>query len=147
VADARRVFACFDQPDLKATFQLTVLARTTGRCSPTRSPPSPAGLGRVDAAAWAFEATPPVSTYITALVAGAYHVQRDVYRRGEVEIPMAVACRASLAEHLDAAEIFDVTKRGFDFFLELFASPTRSPSTTSCSCRSTTRARWRTRAA
>ena len=124
VADARRVFACFDQPDLKATFQLTVLAPHDWAVFSNAITPEPRPVsGRVDAAAWAFEATPPVSTYITALVAGAYHVQRDVYRRGEVEIPMAVACRASLAEHLDAAEIFDVTKRGFDFFLELFAQP------------------------
>jgi aminopeptidase N len=124
VADARRVYACFDQPDLKATFQLTVLAPHDWAVFSNAVTPEPRPVpGRSDAAAWAFEATPPISTYITALVAGAYHVERDVYRRGEVEIPMAVACRASLAQHLDAAEIFDVTKRGFDFFLELFDQP------------------------
>jgi aminopeptidase N len=124
VADAKRVFACFDQPDLKATFQLTVLAPADWAVFSNATTPEPRPVsGRSGAAAWAFEATPPISTYITALVAGGYHVERDVYRRGDLEIPMAVACRASLAEHLDAAEIFDVTRRGFDFYLDLFAHP------------------------
>jgi aminopeptidase N len=124
VADAKRVFACFDQPDLKATFQLTVLAPSDWAVFSNAATPEPRAVsGRPRASAWAFDATPPISTYITALVAGAYHVERDVYRRGPLEIPMAVACRASLAEHLDAAQIFDVTRRGFDFFLDLFAHP------------------------
>jgi len=124
VADAKRVFACFDQPDLKATFQLTVLAPREWAVFSNAATPEPRVLpGRPEAAAWVFESTPPISTYIAALVAGAYHVERDVYRDGKVEIPLAVACRASLAEHLDAPEIFDVTKRGFDCFGELFAHP------------------------
>jgi aminopeptidase N len=124
VADARRVYACFDQPDLKATFQLTILAPHDWAVFSNAVTPEPREVaGRIDARAWAFEPTPPVSTYITALVAGAYHVERSEYRRGDLVIPMAVACRQSLAPHLDAEEIFDVTRRGFDFFLELFDCP------------------------
>jgi aminopeptidase N len=129
VADARRVFACFDQPDLKATFQLTVLAPDDWQVFSNQVTPAPRPVAdKPGAAAWAFEATPPVSTYITALVAGNYHVVRDSYVRGkpgetQLTVPMAVACRQSLAQFLDAEEIFTVTKQGFDFFLELFDQP------------------------
>ncbi len=124
VADAKRVFACFDQPDLKATFQLTVIAPKQWEVFSNAVTPEPRAIpGREGDAAWVFEATPPVSTYITALVAGDYEVVRDTYTRGDVTIPMAVACRRSLADHLDADEIFDVTRKGFDFFLELFDQP------------------------
>jgi aminopeptidase N len=118
VIDARRMFTCFDQPDLKATFAFTVTAPDDWEVvsnSPTPDPhPVTAGSGR-----WEFMPTPRVSTYITALIAGPYHVVRDEHRG----IPMGLFCRRSLAEHLDAAPIFDVTKRGFDYFEELFARP------------------------
>ncbi len=124
VADAKRVFACFDQPDLKATFQLTVIAPKQWELFSNAATPDPRPVpGRDGDAAWVFEATPRMSTYITALVAGDYEVVRSSYTRGDVTIPMAVACRRSLAEHLDSDEIFDVTRRGFDFFLELFDQP------------------------
>ncbi|HUR75556.1 MAG TPA: aminopeptidase N [Sporichthya sp.] len=124
VADAKRVFACFDQPDLKATFQLTVIAPKQWELFSNAATPEPRAVpGREGDAVWVFEATPRMSTYITALVAGDYEVVRDSYTRGDVTIPMAVACRRSLADHLDADEIFDVTRKGFDFFLELFDQP------------------------
>ncbi|MBA3742692.1 aminopeptidase N, partial [Sporichthya sp.] len=128
VADAKRVFACFDQPDLKATFQLTVLAPAQWEVFSNAETPAPRPVpGRDDAAVWAFPATPRMSTYIAALVAGDYEVVRSEYRSsgkdGETVIPMALACRRSLADHLDSDEIFDVTRRGFDFFLELFDQP------------------------
>ncbi|MGQ0624563.1 MAG: aminopeptidase N [Sporichthyaceae bacterium] len=129
VADARRMYACFDQPDLKATFQLTVIAPLDWEVFSNTDTPLPREVaGRPGAAAWAFAPTPPISTYITALVAGNYHVERSEYRGTDADgsavvIPMAVACRHSLAQHLDSAEIFDVTRRGFDFFLDLFAQP------------------------
>jgi aminopeptidase N len=129
VADAKRVFACFDQPDLKATFQLTVLAPKQWELFSNAVTPEPRPVpGREGDAVWAFDPTPRMSTYITALVAGDYHVVRSEYRTAgkdgnDVVIPMAVACRGSLADHLDADEVFDVTRRGFDFFLELFDQP------------------------
>jgi aminopeptidase N len=122
VPDARRVFATFEQPDLKATFTLTVIAPADwGVVSNSPTPePEPTGDG---IATWRFAPTPRISTYITALVAGPYHVVRDSYQGRRGEIPLGVFCRQSLAEHLDADEILDVTKRGFAFFEELFDYP------------------------
>ncbi|GAA4141677.1 aminopeptidase N [Actinomadura keratinilytica] len=114
-ADAHRMYTCFDQPDLKATFELTVIAPEGWQVVTNEAPDAQEG-GR-----WHFPPTPRVSTYITALVAGPYHVVRDEYRRedGSV-IPLGVFCRASLAEHLDADAIIDVTRQGFAFFEKVF---------------------------
>ena len=118
VIDARRMFSCFDQPDLKATFAFTVTAPDDWQVV-SNSPTPESQVVTSGYARWSFEPTPRMSTYITALVAGPYHVVRDEHRG----IPMGVYCRRSLAEHLDAAPILDVTKRGFDYFEELFATP------------------------
>ena len=130
VPDARRVFTTFEQPDLKATFTLTVRAPTGWQVisnSPTPSPtPEPTGDqgGASDATAvWRFEPTPRISTYLTALVAGPYHVVRDSYAGRRATIPMGVFCRQSLAEHLDAEEVLDITKKGFEFFEDEFGYP------------------------
>ena len=85
-----------------------------------------------------------MSTYITAIAAGPYHVVRDSHDG----IPLGIYCRQSLAQYLDADEIFEVTKQGFDFYhAGLRRTGTRSASTTSSSCPSSRKARWRTRAA
>ena len=118
-ADARRMYACFEQPDLKATFQLTVTAPdhwTVVSNAPTPVP-SPAGDGT---ATWAFPATDRMSTYITALVAGPYHEVRDEYAGAFGTYPLGVYCRASLAQYLDADDILLITKQGFAFFEERF---------------------------
>ncbi|HEX5016674.1 MAG TPA: aminopeptidase N [Actinomycetes bacterium] len=118
VIDARRMFACFDQPDLKATFSFTVTAPDDWEVISNSPTPEPEPLS-TGTARWTFPATPRMSTYITALVAGPYHVVRDEHRG----IPFGVFCRRSLAEHLDAERVIDVTKKGFDYFEELFARP------------------------
>ncbi|MCA0252296.1 MAG: aminopeptidase N [Actinobacteria bacterium] len=121
-ADARRVYACFEQPDLKATFQLTVIAPdhwTVLSNSPAVEPtPEGDGLGR-----FAFPPTPPISTYITALVAGDFHTVTDSYAGKAAEIPLSISCRQSLVEHLDADRIFAITKAGFEVFEEHFGAP------------------------
>ena len=121
-ADARRMYACFEQPDLKATFQLTVTAPDHWQVisnAPTPAP-EPAGEGT---ATWVFEPTPPMSTYITALVAGPYYVVRDEYVGPNGTYPLGIYCRASLAEYLDPDDIFTLTKQGFAFFEEQFGVP------------------------
>ena len=112
--DAHAMYACFDQPDLKATFTLAVTAPAGWVCSSNGrvlSRPEPGAAGR-----WEFAPSPRMSTYISALVAGPYAEVRETYDG----IDLGVYCRASLAQHLDADEIFTVTKQGFDFFHEVF---------------------------
>src|SRR5215207_9257244 len=121
VADARRVFACFEQPDLKATFAFTVTALAHWEVVSNVPTPEPTVVGDDESAKrWAFEPTPRMSTYITALVAGPYHVVRGEYVGKEKAVPLGLFCRKSLAEHLDADELFDVTSRGFAFFEDVF---------------------------
>lgn len=115
VPDARRVFASFEQPDLKASFQFTVKAPegwTVVSNSPTPEPDD-AGVRR-------FEPTPRISSYITALIAGPYHCVHSEYTHGGRTVPLGIYCRPSLAEHLDADAIFDVTRQGFAWFQEKF---------------------------
>ncbi|MCW7986307.1 aminopeptidase N [Streptomyces platensis subsp. clarensis] len=114
VPDARRVFASFEQPDLKATFQFTVKAPegwTVISNSPTPEPSDNV---------WRFEPTPRISTYITALIVGPYHSVHSSYEKDGRTVPLGIYCRPSLAEHLDADEIFAVTRQGFEWFQEKF---------------------------
>jgi aminopeptidase N len=121
-ADSRRLYACFEQPDLKATFALTVIAPdvwTVLSNSPT-VPPIPLGDGL---ARWEFAPTPPISTYITALIAGSFHTVHDSLVGKAGEIPLSVSCRQSLVQYLDADRILAVTKAGFEVFEENFGMP------------------------
>ena len=72
VSDARRMFACFEQPDLKATFRLTVTAPDHWRVISNSPTPEPVDLEhREGVATWAFEPTERISTYLVALIAAA----------------------------------------------------------------------------
>ncbi|MDQ3552795.1 MAG: aminopeptidase N [Chloroflexota bacterium] len=116
---AHRLFPCFDQPDIKATYELTVDApadwQVVSSDRPTGKPEALAD-GRLR---HSFQRTPPFSTYLLALVVGPYHVIR---RRRPDGIELGLYCRRSLAEKLaaDADEIFQLTEQGFDFYAELF---------------------------
>ncbi|MFD5554544.1 aminopeptidase N [Streptomyces sp. NPDC127068] len=114
VPDARRVFASFEQPDLKATFQFTVKAPTGWTVISNSPTPEP----KDDV--WSFEPTPRISTYITALIVGPYHSVHSVYEKDGQSVPLGIYCRPSLAEFLDSDAIFEVTRQGFDWFQEKF---------------------------
>ncbi|MET8623027.1 aminopeptidase N [Kitasatospora sp. NPDC004669] len=125
-ADARRVFANFEQPDLKAPFSFTVTAPAAWdvRSNAVHEAVTEEGAART----WEFAPTKPISTYLTAVVAGPYHVARDHYSREladgtTLEIPLSAMCRRSLAPYFDAEEILGVTKLGLDFFHEEFDFP------------------------
>ncbi len=122
VADSRRVFAVFDQPNLKATFAFTVTAPPDWQVVSVSPTPAPEPIGE-HAARWRFAPTPVLPSYVTAIVAGAYHVVRDEVALGERRLPLGVFCRRSLAEFLDAEAIFEVTRQGFEFFERTFAYP------------------------
>ena len=114
-ADAKRMYTCFDQPDLKGTFALTVTAPahwevvSNGRA--TEVTEATGGARKV-----VFATTPRLSPYVTALVAGPYHKVTDRHDG----IDLGVYCRASLAEHLDADDILLITKQGFDWYHRAF---------------------------
>ena len=115
--DAHRVFPCFDQPDLKATFTFEVEAPEGWEVVSNGAVTERPGAGA--AGRWRFATTEPMSTYITALVAGPYHSVHHRHR----DIELGLYCRQSLARYLDADEIFDITAAGFDFFEEAFGAP------------------------
>ncbi|MDQ0713428.1 aminopeptidase N [Streptomyces luteogriseus] len=114
VPDARRVFASFEQPDLKATFQFTV--RAPEGWTVISNSPTPEPQDNV----WVFEPTPRISTYITALIVGPYHSVHSVYEKDGQSVPLGIYCRPSLAEYLDSDAIFEVTRQGFEWFQEKF---------------------------
>ncbi len=114
-ADAKRMYTCFDQPDLKGTFALTVTAPAHWEVvSNGRAEEVTEGAGGAQVVR--FRTTLPLSPYVTALVAGPYHKVTDSHDG----IDLGVYCRASLAEHLDADEILLITKQGFDWYHRAF---------------------------
>jgi aminopeptidase N len=114
--DAHRVYACFDQPDLKAVFEFTVTAPDGWKVISNAAPDQVAEPARPGIARWHFPAGPVMSSYITAIAAGPY-LEVTAQHDG---IPLGIYCRQSLAEYLDPDEIFDVTRRGFDYFHAAF---------------------------
>ncbi|MFD8570540.1 aminopeptidase N [Streptomyces sp. NPDC059639] len=115
VPDARRVFANFEQPDLKGTFRFTVKAPTGWTVISNSATPEP----KDDV--WHFEPTPRISSYITALIVGPYHSVHSSYEDpGGQSVPLGIYCRPSLAEFLDSDAIFEVTRQGFAWFQEKF---------------------------
>ena len=120
-ADAKRMFACFDQPDLKAAYDITVTAPahweviSNGATTLTED----ADAAKVHS----FATTPRMSTYLVALIAGPYAVWCDVYTDEHGEIPLGLFCRASLAQYMDAERLFTETKQGFGFYHKNFGMP------------------------
>lgn len=115
--NAHRVFPCFDQPDLKATFDFAIKAPSgTKAISNMASIVSP---GEGLQGAHKFATTPRMSTYITFVGAGPFHMVRRQHRN----IDLGIYCRESLAQYLDPDEIFVLTEAGFDFFEDLFDYP------------------------
>lgn len=132
-ADCRRVFPVFEQPDLKARFTFTITGpaswqlRSNGtEVSRDHVEGEAAGLTDVGLVRVKFHETELMSSYITALLAGPYHVVEDSWVGGPPDaepstIDMALLCRRSLAVHFDADELFRITKQGLHFFHEQFA--------------------------
>ena len=116
-ADAKRMFACFDQPDLKATFDVTVTA------PPHWQVISNGATVSNDGGVHTFATTPKMSTYLVALIAGPYARWDDVYTDEHGEIPLGLFCRSSLAEYMDAERLFTETKQGFGFYHRNFGVP------------------------
>ena len=114
--DAHRIYACFDQPDLKARFALRVIARPGWQVISNMAPATQPRRTDDGAVSWRFPLTAMLPAYITAVAAGPYHVVRDTHDG----IPLGIFCRQSLASYLDPDEIFEVTRQGFDYFHDAF---------------------------
>src|SRR5690606_34134298 len=121
-----RVFTTFEQPDLKSVFTFTVTAPEAWKVisnSPTPEPESIAGDGQSGKGVWRFAPTQPMSTYITAIVAGEYHEVLDTYEGKYGTIPLGHYCRQSLVEYMDTDNLVATTKASFEFFEEKFDFP------------------------
>ena len=119
--DSRRTFASFDQPDLKATYEFSVIAPAAWEVISNSPVVERKDLGG-DKHHWTYKKTQVFSTYLTCFVAGPYHYVTDEYK-GEKTIPLGIYCRKSLAEFLDADEFFLLTKQGFAFYEKEFGLP------------------------
>jgi len=120
-ADAKRMFACFDQPDLKAAFDVTVTAPAHWEVVSNGAPVTVEQRDGVKV--HTFATTPRMSTYLVALVAGPYARWDDLYRDEHGEIPLGLFCRRSLAQYMDAERLFTETKQGFAFYHKHFGVP------------------------
>ncbi|MEO7122404.1 MAG: aminopeptidase N, partial [Lacisediminihabitans sp.] len=128
VPDSRRVFAVFEQPDLKATFTFTVTAPSRWAVvsnSPTPTPVAGSSTGPgAETSTWHFSPTPVLSSYVTALIAGPYEsVHSELTSRDGRVIPLGIYARASLAQYLDSDYIFEKTRQGFAYYEEKFDFP------------------------
>lgn len=138
VPDARRVYAVFDQPDLKATFDFKVLAPKSWIVTsnmPAHSVEDDPRLtldGTLESKPnettklWSFEPTPVMSSYLTAICAGPYAEWHTEYANEDGRtVPMAQYCRQSLAEAFakDVDYLFDITKKGFAFYAKTWGVP------------------------
>jgi aminopeptidase N len=122
VPDSRRVFAVFEQPDLKARFTFTVTAPS--RWAVVSNSPTPEPVVHGDSSTWHFAPTPVMSSYVTAIIAGPYQsVHSELTSRDGRTIPLGIYVRASLAEYLDADYIFEKTRQGFAYYEEKFDHP------------------------
>src|SRR6185436_11408439 len=114
--DARRAWACFDQPDLKAPHRFTVLAPERWKVFSNSGAPEVAQIETNRR--WAFPDTPPLSTYVAVITAGPFYEVRS--ERGGFDL--GLISRQSLARFLDrdAKELFELTAQGLAFFGEQF---------------------------
>jgi aminopeptidase N len=118
--DARRAWACFDQPDLKAPHAFTVLAHESWTVT-SNGAPSSVEDAEDGGRRWTFPDTPRLSTYVVVVNAGPFHELRQ--ERGGHSL--GLYCRQSLKQYLerDAEELFDLTAAGLAFFGEQFGQP------------------------
>lgn len=128
--DARRVFACFEQPDLKARFTVQVTAPAdwvvrSGQSEVERDEVVQHGSR---CATVKFAPSSPMSTYIVAVAAGPFHVEQDEWEITRADgtsqtVPLMLLCRRTMAEHLEAEDVLEVTKQGLSYYDEKYQFP------------------------
>ncbi len=126
-SEARRVFACFEQPDLKTSYRFSLTGPSAWHLA-SNQPIVDEVFHDDGTKTVVCSPTAQISSYITAVLAGPYHVVRGEHVQEladgeELVIELAATCRASLAEHFDGEEILELTSRGLNYFHELFDYP------------------------
>ena len=116
--DARQMYACFDQPDQKATFTISAITPKHWEVISNYDIDSVTNVGS-DSKLTQFKESQIISTYVTAIVAGPYQCVKDEYV-GEKTIPLGIYARKSFFKYVDAENIFKVTKQGFAYFEKTF---------------------------
>ena len=116
--DARQMYACFDQPDQKATFTISAITPKHWEVISNYDVDSVTDVGP-DSKKVQFKESQVISTYVTAIVAGPYQHVHDEYV-GEKRIPLGIYARKSFFQYVDAENIFRVTKEGFAYFEKTF---------------------------
>ena len=117
-ADARRMYPCFDQPDLKATFKISTITPKHWEVISNYGIEASKDLDG-DKKFIQFAESQVISTYLTAIIAGPYQSVHDEYK-GEKTIPLGIYARKSFFKYVDAENIFEVTKQGFAYFEKTF---------------------------
>jgi aminopeptidase N len=119
VPDSRKMFAVFEQPDIKATFDFTVVAPAnwvvTSVTREVEKQIDERGCNVIK-----FGTSPIMSSYLTSICAGPFKVWDAEHQVSDRVVPMRILARKSLAEFVDYDTIFDITKRGFDYYASLF---------------------------
>ena len=112
------MYACFDQPDQKATFTISAITPKHWEVISNYDVESVTDVGS-DSKKVQFKESQIISTYVTAIVAGPYQHVHDEYV-GEKRIPLGIYARKSFFQYVDAENIFRVTKEGFAYFEKTF---------------------------
>lgn len=122
MAAAQRVFACFDQPDLKAPYSFHITAPAAWEVISNGAVEStePAAGGALTRH---FVRTAPISSYVTAVLAGPYHRVTDTVVGPDGPIELGLVCVKSATPYLDEENYFRWTKAGFELFHQVFDYP------------------------
>lgn len=137
VPDARRVYAVFDQPDIKGVFSFSVTAPQSWNVISNMPSASEEVGGSTEEGTlengaieglkqWDFSPTPRMSSYLTAFIAGPYASWHTEYANEDGRtIPMGIYCRQALksAMEKDVEYLFDITKKGFAFYAKTWGVP------------------------
>lgn len=135
-AHAHKWFPCFDQPDLKATYELVVFAPGEWRVVATAK--SVEGAKKITCTeamvktyggklygVYQFAKSAKISTYLFCVVAGPYAVFEPSQEMADPKIPMKLFCRQSIKHFVEEVkeDWFRVTKNGIHFYEEIFSTP------------------------
>ncbi|YAL82822.1 aminopeptidase N [Dermacoccaceae bacterium W4C1] len=125
--DARKMFACFEQPDLKFRYTFSIDAPTDWVIRSGQPEVERTDLGDGNARV-TFAPTPPLSSYLTAVAAGPYFTVTDEWSTTRADgstqtVPLTLLCRQGMSPYLDSDDIFAVTKAGLSFYDEKFRFP------------------------